>query len=115
ILPVITLAMIITSLAAMESNAMDVEQKAAVPTIIFELLYELENEEMLPHDVSLLILREYHDLQTLLESIEYLDVLGYLKAIGSHSRGLNSFLRIMYSKFGVVLAAWLFKIALRET
>src|SRR5437870_881788 len=80
VLPVVLCAILTTSLPAMPSNAMDVEQlKSANPAFILFALQELENEGLLPHDVSLLIVQEYHYLQILLDSEEYQDVLGRLK------------------------------------
>ena len=116
VLPVALCTILSVSLAAMESNTMDVEQpKSADPTFILLVLHELELQGLLPHDVSLLIIREYHCLQTLLDSKEYRKVLEGLKEVKPDPYYLRNLLQSLCAKFGINQSVWLLKIALKET
>src|SRR5437868_3592224 len=114
VLPVALCTILSVSLTAMEPNTMDVEQaKLANPTFILLVLHELENEGLLPHDVSLLIVQEYHYLKTLLESNEYQDVLACLKEVEPHPYDLRNHLHSLCKKFGINQSVWLLKMALK--
>src|SRR6266481_2605592 len=102
VLPVVLCAILTTSLPAMPSNAMDVEQlKSADPTFILLVLHELELQGLLAYDVSLLIVQDYHCLQQLLDSKEYQKVLGSLKEVNTRPAYLRHRLQSLCEKFDI--------------